>query len=106
MTIEKRYVDRSLELESQEINIFKTQEDNTWNISTTIPKYARKYRPHLLNGVEIYNRTTDTLIAIHGQLSNKSVTLNTKREISDDQREILRKRMLNIKNRNNQKGFE
>lgn len=93
MAIEKQYVDSTLETDSQEINIYKLGSDDSWYISTTIPKFARKYREDLVDGREVYNRETGTLVEIHGILDIKGVSFTHKRDLSDEERQALRDRM-------------
>lgn len=98
MSIVTVYKDSTLEPTSQEINIFKTRDETYWSISTTIPKFARQYRNMLVSGKVVKNKNTDQIIELHGQLSNASVTLNAKREISDERRQELRERMKSWRN--------
>lgn len=65
-------------------------EDDSWQISCTIPKFARRYRKFLKDGREVYNAESGQLIEIHGTLSNKNVALTKAREMSDEEREKAR----------------
>ena len=96
MTILKEYTDSTLETDSQEINIYKLCTENFWRISVTIPKLARKYRPALASGREVYNAESGQLVEIHGIMNNKSVSLTHPREISEEQRKKLRAHMHEI----------
>ena len=99
MTIKKRYVEATLETDSQEINIFKLGTESEWHISTTIPKFARKYRPYLVDGEEVFNTETGSLVEIHGVMDNNAVSLTRRREMSEEERQILRERMQDMRAR-------
>lgn len=100
MTITRKYIDSNLETDSQEINIYKLGTENHWHISTTIPKFARRYRQSLIDGVEVYNKESGQLVELHGTLGNKSVSLNHSREYTDEERNALRERMLELHKKN------
>lgn len=91
--IKTQYTKQTIAGDSQEINIYKLADDENWNISCTIPKYARKYRKFLFDGVEVINEKTNQLVEIHGKMSNKSVALTVAREMSEEQRQVLSERM-------------
>lgn len=101
VTILKKFKTQTLQSEDQEINIFKTKNEPYWSISTTIPKYARQYVNMLRDGIIVVNQETGAIIELHGTLKNSSVTLNSKRELTEEQRQTLRQRLYEIRNKAN-----
>ncbi len=106
MAITHKYIDANLETNSQEINIYKLGTEDHWHISTTIPKFARKYKDSLIEGVEVYNKESGQLVELHGTLGNKSVSLNHSREYTENEREALRERMLKLHKTNKLKQHD
>lgn len=87
--IKTELANQTLSGDSQEINIYKTADDESWNISCTIPKFARKYSKFLENGRIVKNKKTGQIVEIHGTLNNKSVSLTTSRDITDEERKRM-----------------
>ena len=93
--IETRTKAKTTEQDSQEINIYKLAGDKQWRISCSIPKFARKYRKFLDDGFEVINQATVQLIEIHGTLNNKGVSLSMPREMSEEEKAMVRERFMN-----------
>lgn len=87
--IKNEYVKRTLSGDSQEINIYKLADDEKWNISCTIPKFARKYSKFLVDGRIVINENSGQIVEIHGTLNNKGVSLTVTRNISDEERQKM-----------------
>ena len=58
----------------------------------------------LRDGTVVVNQETGAIIELHGTLKNSSVTLNSKRELTEEQRQTLRKRLYEIRNKAHNKA--
>lgn len=103
MAIETRYVEQTLEGDSQEFSIFGTaddRKDGIVRISCTIPVLARHWRPLLESGVEVINQTTGQLVEIHGILGKgvkPSLRKPVKRVYTPEQLAEMRARLQNAR---------
>lgn len=94
--ITEEFTNRTLSRGEQEISVYKTLDEPTYWISTTIPKYARKYEKRLVKGRKVYNKKTGNLVELHGLTDSKTLTLAKPSTMSDEQRQKASIRMQQI----------
>jgi len=86
-------VKKTIERDSQEISVYKNVDEDTYWISTNIPKLARKYQDRLVSGRKVYNEVSGELVELHGLTDATSPALTAPREFTDEQRQTMSERL-------------
>jgi hypothetical protein len=83
--------------EEQETVLVFDNSTGSWSVYSTFPKHIRKLMG--IGEMEIRESEDDRPIAVQGKLSEKQVSIKKVREMSDEQREAVSKRMKELHNK-------
>lgn len=85
----------SIPLSDQETCFSYLHETGEWRIYTNVKKHITKYTPLVKNPKTI--QENGRVISIEGVLDNVTVSVYKKRKYDEKTRELMRKRMLNVR---------